>query len=237
MGSRRRGGAQHQRAAGQSGRKRARAAQSEDSEQASRSGSASEDEEHQQGRRRSATATHVTPDVLLEPPQDEILLPTLGARARHRVLDVTGVVAQLPSIADFLHKGKVLLRYGAVEKKVPVVKSIWCSPAELELMRSSPRKQAAHVDTVNNSPVRIRQPQSSQVSARPFEHVVCEEEAVAERAAERPELAAHERGRVIPEKSIRLPDGEPRKDRTKWGALGAHKTGQTKVLCCAYTGV
>lgn len=144
-------------------------------------------------------------------------LPPIGARARHRVLQVYGVVAQHAASADFMHKGKVLLRYGAVEKKVTVVKSMWCSSAELEVLRSSPR----------SSPEKTPAPRSAKVaSVRPFKlNNLVEDDEMAEVASEAPELAAHERGRMVMQKSERKETASS----TKWGHLGAHKTAQTKV--------
>lgn len=170
------------------------------------------------------------------PPVEETLLPDEGTNTRqeqptttcstlhpvgcnvfHKLLSVHGIVAQHASAADFLHKGKVLIKYAATEKKQQVVKSLWCTIAELEVAGcKSPAEQEAVAPR-------------SVVSVRPFARpqvvdVEEDEEVVDTSELEAvPELAALERGRMIPQKRGTSSSG------TSWGVLGIHKTASTKV--------
>lgn len=44
----------------------------------------------------------------------------LGDKVLHTLMRVNGVIAQLPAVGDFMHAGKVCVRYIALEKKVQV---------------------------------------------------------------------------------------------------------------------
>lgn len=164
--------------------------------------------------------------------------PTLsvGMRVLHTVLDVTGVVVRFASEADFLHRGKILMNFAAIDRKVKVVKSRWCHPSELKAIRSSPtRSSKADVLSVERgaqSGASSDGSEPSQKSVRAkrafeeaLEYVEYEAE-VAEVLKGAPELAAHERGRKLQQKSVNL---DRSGSGTKWGVCGAHATKQTTV--------
>lgn len=160
-------------------------------------------------------------------------IPPVGASVFHRILKVHGIIAQHASPADFLHQGKVLLRYAVIEKKVQVMKSLWCMAVELDQPRTSPRSsprpatQRSTASTEEQIPQQRRQSgMASAPAVRPFAaSVVIEEEEMVMAAEDLPELAAHERGRATQAKT----SSASSVTSTKWGALGLHKTGQTKV--------
>lgn len=146
----------------------------------------------------------------------------------HTVLNVTGIIARYACAGDFLHRGMVLIQYGAIERKVKVVKNRWCHPAELEAVRSSPRR-VVEVPPEIQAEVNPRAAEKSIRAKRAFEEAlefVELDSEVEEVVADAPELAAHEVGRKLPQKTVNAARSGT---GTKWRIGGSHVTKQTSV--------
>lgn len=142
----------------------------------------------------------------------------IGHKVLHRLMQVNGVVVQFPAAADFMHAGKVCIRYLTTEKKVQVLRTMWCWPSELDVVWTSPRRAAATDGSQQRVPERVKE-------MRPFERAILDvDEDLREGAEGRPELADHERARVLPQKQAAT------KGRgMTWGLCGERRTHQTSV--------
>ncbi|KAL3922552.1 MAG: hypothetical protein SGPRY_004522 [Prymnesium sp.] len=134
----------------------------------------------------------------------------VGARVWPTVLRGKCLASSHPGAASvFLHRGMVCVKFAAIERKVQVVKTRWCTPLELEPLRASPRVE------------------KSASSKRAFEQLDDDMEPEMQQAAsDAPELAQHERVRKMAQKVAN--EARPG-NSTKWAASGMHKTPETRV--------
>lgn len=157
-----------------------------------------------------------------------------GMRVQHKLAKWYGVVVQLAADGDFLHIGQARIEYIVVEKKVQTLKTRWCFPAELETVRTSPRRASTSSSSGDAPPQSDKRDdddrsgggvdaQRAYDDLRP-EHL---EEAMADGAVGKPELADHERARKVAKKieSAKSSGGTSR----TWGACGLRKTAETNI--------
>lgn len=140
---------------------------------------------------------------------------TVGMNVLHPVLDAFGVILRFATPDDFLHRGMVLIQYADVERKKKVLKTRWCKPIELIV-----RQSAATTTTPSPIEVDVEKTRAQRCFESPNVEV---EELMAQEAAKAPQLAAHEIGRVLPQKAATKGTG------VAWGICGSHTTQQTKV--------
>lgn len=156
-----------------------------------------------------------------------------GSYVYHKVMMVNALVTKLPSPCDFMHQGKVCIQYTAVERKVQVVRLRWCSPVELLVLRSSPRRGSTTANDCSYAgSTRLDVGAVSVLGKRAFDELASKhnlevETEMAEAAKDAPELADIERARKVAQK---VDKGAGRSGTsTKWGVCGSHKTTETKV--------